>query len=118
MKILRYVFLKHSVQGLFLILSLFITTLSYCPPKLDKQQSSLDVIEKNYNKFAYVSGGLLLVSAALNYNKLMVHANSYYLQFKPYFSQQNLAKASLASGLLLAAPLLYLKVRNKEEKGK
>ena len=104
------------MKRLFLIL-ICIVTLTYCPPKLDKQLSSLDVVEKNYNKFAYVSGGLLLTSAALNYNKIMVHANSYYLQFKPYLSQQNLGKATLLGGALLAVPLVYLKVKSNE-KGK
>lgn len=98
-----------------LLFSLFLNTLTYCPPKLEKQQSSLDVIEKNYNRFAYVSGGLLLTSAALNHNKLMLWAHSYYVQYSPYFTQSNLGKASLAGGLVLAAPLLYLKFKNEKK---
>lgn len=104
------------MKRLFLILICSITTLCFAP-KLEKQSSSLDLVEKNYNKFAYVSGGLLFTSAALNYNKILVHANSYYIQFRPYLTEQNLGKASLASGLVLAVPLVYLKFR-KKEKGK
>lgn len=101
------------MKRLFLILMFFMTTLSYCPPKLEKQPSSLEKIERNYNKLASLSIGLLITSAALNHEKIYNFLNS---SFRPYLNQQNLGKGSLAMGLLFAVPLVYFEFYN--EKGK
>lgn len=103
------------MKRIFLLLIIFISTLSYAPPKVDKQQSSLDLVEKNYNKFAYASGALLATSAALNYDKIMLHLHSYYIQYRPYLNQANLGRASLLSGAVLAMPLLYLKYKKSDK---
>ena len=85
--------------------------------RLDKQQSCLELVEKNYNKFAYVSAGLLLIAAGLNADKIQGFLNGYYQSLKPYFNQKNAAQGSLAMGLLFAVPLVYYEY-NKEKKDK
>lgn len=95
------------MKRIILVLSLFMTILSYAPPKVDKQPSNLEFVEKNYNKLAYASAGLLFAAAALNHDKIQSFANGYFQALRPYFNQKNMGEGALAMGLLFAVPLVY-----------